>query len=87
MGRQTLVGPTTDDYPHNSKAPETHCKCLGALSFETRMENKQFAKFEYFLNAIHYCIYLEQVWPSKKFEVIVRFLYKQMLIPLKREFG
>ncbi len=53
------------------------------------MENKKskFAKFEYFLNAIHYCIYLEQVWSGKKFEVIVRFLYKPMFVlPLKREF-
>lgn len=54
------------------------------------MENKkksQFAKFEYFLNAIHYCIYLEQVWSGKKFEIIVRFLYKPMLaLPLKHEF-
>lgn len=53
------------------------------------MENKksQFVKFEYFLNAIHYCIYLEQVWSGKKFEVIVRFLYKPMFaLPLKCEF-
>lgn len=53
------------------------------------MENKksQFVKFEYFLNAIHYCIYPEQVWSGKKFEVIVRFLYKPMFaLPLKCEF-
>lgn len=28
-------------------------------------------KFEYFLNAIHYCIYLEEVWTNKKTEKIV----------------
>ena len=28
-------------------------------------------KFEYFLNAIHYCIYLEEVWTTKKMEKIV----------------
>jgi hypothetical protein len=28
-------------------------------------------KFEYFLNAIHYCLYLEEVWSNKEFVKIV----------------
>ena len=28
-------------------------------------------KFEYFLNAIHYCIYIEEVWSNKIIKIIV----------------
>ena len=28
-------------------------------------------KFEYFLNAVHYCVYLEEIWSNKKIEKII----------------
>ncbi len=32
-------------------------------------------KFEYFLNAVHYCIYLEEVWSNKKIDKTVDRLF------------
>ena len=29
------------------------------------------SRFEYFLNAVHYCIYLEEIWSTKKFEGVI----------------
>ena len=32
-------------------------------------------KFEYFLNVIHYCIYLEEVWSNKKIDKVIDCLF------------
>lgn len=33
-------------------------------------------KFEFFLNAVHYCIYLEEIWSMKKVDnCVLRIMY------------
>lgn len=39
-------------------------------------------KFAYFLNAIHYCIYLEEVWSNKKIDSTVSRFHAVILTQL-----
>jgi hypothetical protein len=55
------------------------------LYMETEIMKYMKKEFEYFLNAVHYCIYLEEIWSTKKFEgVILKVLhYLSRLLLLK----